>query len=437
MTDTKPEYNAGNWRKFTDFASYAINLMPFIIYLSLIIQQQDLASGILPFALYYAFRRSGLLLLRDFQKNYSLLGWIGLVSALIGYGLGLLGYFGSWYYDLAAVGIGLGSALFPVAVNQNKRLAENKSSIVGQVISLLILLALAAGIYWLKRAWLGYAVMFVIVIVAILGYSPVQTASSKINWHWYNYVLGILLFCSMGLVRWGRSNSLNQPIEWGMLFLGSFFVIMLILLFLDRQRPKTPGLRLAAMVAGAGGQYWTLYSTIYVGANYGLKKYYLVLVAYLLAMLFGGAVLSWLEKVSGFTTVTICMLSMILGLAATFWFPIYVLGIFLLRAGAAKLRQQAVMVYEAGGGDKAISYLVNYNYAAASSLFTQFVFWLSLLVLAKPAGLNLILKSFATNTFYPDMAEFINASHLVLGGYLFVVFLVCWIKLAKENEKNI
>ena len=93
--------------KFNGLFSILINIVPFLLFPALITQQGDLFTNILPFAIYYAFRRSALILFRDWEHQPRQLGWIGLISGAIGYGCGIFGQLSPLFFDFAGVGAGI------------------------------------------------------------------------------------------------------------------------------------------------------------------------------------------------------------------------------------------------------------------------------------------------------------------------------------------
>ena len=69
--------------KLTGVCSLLLNLMPFLLYISLTKEQSDVFVGGLPFAIFYAFRHTILLFCRDFEYDYQRLAWIGLIAELL------------------------------------------------------------------------------------------------------------------------------------------------------------------------------------------------------------------------------------------------------------------------------------------------------------------------------------------------------------------
>lgn len=72
-------------------SSLPLNLFPYLVF-SLIIKQNT-AISVLPFALFYAFRRTTLFLFKGGENEDNVIGWFGLLAALLGYFLGIFGIF--------------------------------------------------------------------------------------------------------------------------------------------------------------------------------------------------------------------------------------------------------------------------------------------------------------------------------------------------------
>ncbi|WP_267202321.1 hypothetical protein [Limosilactobacillus kribbianus] len=100
-----------------NIGGFAINLMPFLLYLMLASRHGDVVIDALPFALFYAFRRTALFAVRGAHDSDNLLGWIGLAAALSGFAIGIFGECNSIWWNLSAMGAGIGAAFFPSVQN--------------------------------------------------------------------------------------------------------------------------------------------------------------------------------------------------------------------------------------------------------------------------------------------------------------------------------
>lgn len=431
--------------KFNGLFSILINIVPFLLFPALITQQGDLFTNILPFAIYYAFRRSALILFRDWEHQPRQLGWIGLISGAIGYGCGIFGQLSPLFFDFAGVGAGIASTLYPTAINQGKRLAKQRlkkaatstsQGSTGKLIYLLSVIILLGVIGYFKIAILNFTLMLITTILALIGYSATPfkiTRPAKL--HWFNYGLGLLLLFAMLLIRVGRSRGIGQPVTWGIILLAVFLIIMVALLAINWRfkKPLPSGLRLRSMLYGVCAQYWTLYSTVFIGAVYGIKLYYLVIVAYLCAILFGGLTAKLAYHYLPFSQWYINISMIAIGILMTFWLPTYFVGIFLIRSFASREQTNTIDLYEQTTKNYNSSYLTNYYYSTAAGLVSQLVMWGSLLFLAKNSGLNRVLSAFALKTVTSQESNAINLTHLILACYM-LLFIICSLVFSKQKR---
>lgn len=427
-------------KQLTGLCSLLINVLPFIIYPLLISQQQGQFINFIPFAIYYAFRRSGLILFRDWEHSYPTLGKIGLVCGLIGSVFGLFGFITPIFWDISGVGTGLASVLFPTAINQNKRLmkltstAKDKATGKEMMSQLLIVLITLAIVAVGHQAILSFLILLVINSCAFYTY-PYRTHQLNLppHLHWANYFLGVILFLAMLSIRIGRSIGIGQPITWGLILLVIFLLLMTILLIVNwHGRFISPNFHRKAVFYGVCGQYWSMYSTIFIGVTYGISLYYWVIVAYLLAILFGALFAKLIYHYLAIDRLSLNLIMTMLGIAMTFWLPSYFIGIFLIRTFASQIRQMATTEYEQQTNNYHLSYIVNYNYATAGGMVSQFVMWASLLFLLHNKGLSSALTDFAQHHTSLNNVAAITGAHLILAGYmiLFILwFLVDQIRL--------
>lgn len=280
-------------KQVTGFCSLLINVLPFLVYPLLITQQNDQFINFLPFAIYYAFRRSALILFRDWEHDYPALGKIGLLCGLAGSTLGLFGAFSPIFWDLSGIGVGLASVLFPTAVNQNKRVIKlqhsstSKSSPRGMLIQLIVILLILAITAVLHLAILNFSLLLLANASALYCYQYRQhPITLPAHLHWANYLLGTILFLAMFSMRIGRSIGVGQSVTLGIVMLAIFLILMAILLVTNWQRhASSPTYHRKALFFGVCGQYWSMYSTIFIGVTYGITLYYWVIAAYLIAII--------------------------------------------------------------------------------------------------------------------------------------------------------
>lgn len=429
--------------KYTGVFSLLLNLMPFIIYLSIIKPGKEMLTEALPFAIYYGVRHSSLLLFRDFEYNIRRLGWIGIFSGLCGYVLGMFGNCSPIFWDLSGIGTGIASSLFPAAIYQQNRMAKNgllaKIDHVHPLVQLVILLAFLGIIAWVKAPAISFAIMAVVSLCTAVGYLFVPHPLGHplpVRLHWFNYLLAGMLICAMLMLRFGRSAGLGQPVGWGLLFLLAFFVVMVAGIIVNRQKMLRyrHHLRARLMLYGVCSQYWTLYSTIFIGVIYGLKMYYWTIVAYLLAFIFGGLVVKKTGQVVSADPHLINLIMITLGILLTFWLPTYFVGVFIIRSFASAERKSATDEYEQVTHNYSISYIINNYYYSITGLLSQFVMWGSLFLTAGTTGMNNILGAYTLRQASSENINAINITHGILAIYMVTYIIWLAIKLVQDKK---
>ncbi|WP_076460195.1 hypothetical protein [Limosilactobacillus caccae] len=429
--------------KYTGICSLLLNLMPFIIYLSIIKPGKEMLTEALPFAIYYGVRHSSLLLFRDFEYNTWRLGWIGIFSGGCGYALGMLGGYNSLFFDLSGIGAGIASTLFPAAINQQNRLIKNellpKRDHVKAWGQLLILLFFFGIMVWIKQPAVKFGVMMLVTIFtgAAYRYAPHSVGHPlPRRLHWFNYVLALILISAMLMLRLGRNAGIGQPVGWGLLLLFIFFLTMVGGIILNRQKMLhyRHHLRLRLMLYGVCGQYWTLYSTIFISVLYGLKMYYWTIVAYLFAFIVGGLVVKKTCQLMPGDDQLVSLIMITLGIGLTFWLPSYFVGVFIIRSFASAERKNATAEYEQVTHNYSISYIISNYYYSITGLISQFVMWGSLFLAAGLTGMNNILGAYTLGRVSLQNSVAINVAHAVLAIYMITYIVLLAIKLVHDKK---
>ncbi len=416
--------------QLTGLCSLLINVLPFVVYPLLITQRDGQFINFLPFAIYYAFRRSAPILFRDWEHNYPSLGKIGLYSGLVGSFLGLFGTLNPASWDLSGVGVGLASALFPTAINQNKRLMKihqnekAKSSPWKLIDSLLIFLGMLAIIAICRSSLVSFASLFLINVIAFYGYQYRHHRLTKpVHFHWSNYLLGTILFLAMFSIR--------------IALLTVFLLVMTILLITNWQgRFISPDFHRKSVFYGICGQYWMVYSTIFIGITYSIHLYYWTVVAYLLAMLFGPLFAKTIYHYFAIDQLSVYLIITILGIIMTFWLPTYCIGIFLICTFTIQVRQMAISEYEQQTNNYHLSYIVNNNYGTIGGMISQFVMWGSLFLLLHKKELSISFINFAQHRTSLNNIAAINGAHLILA--TFMILFSIWLlvdNIRLEHDK--
>ena len=195
-------------------------------------------------------------------------------------------------------------------------------------------------------------------------------------------------------------------------------------------------LRQRIMLYGACGQYWTLYSTVFIGILYGTKMYSWTIVAYLFAFVFGGLLVKQTHHLFHFKAYQINLVMLTIGILLTFWLPTYFIGVFIIRSFAGAERKTAIDDYEKATHNYSISSIVNYYYASIAGIISQLVMWGSLFIFAGTTGMNRIFGAFSVGKTSIQSFPIIMNTHLILAGYMiiFIMALAFRLKNTKKQE---
>lgn len=428
----KGKFPMTSFRKLLGTASLLINLVPFLLYM-LLVNRANAINTALPFAIYYAFRHTSLLFLRDWENDYQIMARIGIICGLIGYAIGVLGSINPFFYDLSAIGTGIASRTFPAALTQQNRLAKRNlapaNPSINPLLTLLIFFVVISAIVLLKNLLIiSFTFMFLVMVAVMIGYSSMP--KSKVNvphsLHWTNYVLALILFCGMMMVRWGRSIDQGQPILLGVSMIILFLLVMIALLFYYHHQFIHYPLHIRArlMLYGVSAQYWTLYSTIFIAARYGKKIYYWIIIAYLLAAIFGGVLVKQIDHLFPTHRHDLNLIAISCGLLLTLYLPTYFVAVFIIRSFANTERSLAMNEFENTTHHYQTSYFNSNYHAEFGAIFSQLVLWISLYSTAGIKGINRVLIAFTTNQVTSSVAGAIETAHLAL--LIFMVGFVWW-----------
>ncbi|RXT59380.1 hypothetical protein [Lacticaseibacillus chiayiensis] len=322
---------------------FAINLVPFLLFMLLINRHGELITNVLPFALFYSFRRTSLFMFRgNPNQNYSL-GRLGLSSALIGYTIGIFGQLSPICWDISAIGAGIGAALFPSVQKESVSGTANTNnqdkvphSTLMMLIAILILIGIIA--FTEKRfPFIGFILMIVYSIFGLLGFhfdpSPKST-NNHISIRYSNVLLSFALFVSVILVRVARSEGIGTPALLGVAILGTILIITTLLLVNTNHTNHTitNDIRVRLMVFGTCADFCAIFSAIYIGVKFGVTTFMWIIVAYLAAFIFASPMVTVLQRRFQHTSsLTIDLIGIFVGLLLTFILPLYFVGIFLIR----------------------------------------------------------------------------------------------------------
>lgn len=430
---------------YLSIGGFTINLIPFLLYMLLTKQQHDLLSAILPFAIFYSFRRTTLFVFRGNPNQENFFGKFGAMSAIIGYILGLCGQFSPIFWDLSAVGAGIGAACFPSVQKlftfNHRQTGDNKANgLVWLFAIILLIVALFLIVNSFPAA--AFALMIFYSLIGLCGFiwEPLRIANNQpITIHWPNLVLSIILFAAIFLVRLGRSLGVGQPAEWGIGLLAAALLVILLSVISSSNHPRMPqSIRLRLMSFGICADFCSIFSAIYVGVCYGVNQYLWIIAAYIAGVLFGQPMVKFLHKYIHLSSTTLKLLGTMVGVLLTFIYPLYFFGIFLMRAFASSLNKDAIKEYQQTVTYQHDNiYMINYRLMGLAGLTIQFIMWVTLLIsfLCFKGSLSSL---FAAYTFrHPTTAYFIPilTTHIVLACFICgFSMLTMWVSNVKQEK---
>lgn len=383
---------------------FAINLIPFLLFVFLIKHNGDIITEVLPFGLFYAFRRTSLYLFRGSNVQLEFFGWFGIFSAICAYFLGMFGQFSPILVDVSAIGAGVGAALFP-SVQKTYSLHATDDDSTNKFVSLLIwILALVLLVFIIfttakSKTYLSFLAMLIYSLIGLLGFywNPQRKKLSKdYNWptlSFPNVLLSLALFLSVLLVRIGRSLGVGQPTYWGVFILGGVLLVILLDLIFNRTMHSQMDnrLRTRLMLFGICADFCAIFSAIYVGVTYGINSYMWIIAAFAAGIALGKPLVDLCTKIfKKVSPLSIELIGIIVGLLLTFNIYTYFIGIFFIRAFATQQNQAAIKEYDQTPLAKTNnSFMVSYRLMSIAGLTTQFVLWISLITLTKTSQTDL------------------------------------------------
>lgn len=435
---------ASNW---FSIGAFTINLVPFLLFLLLMDNQHDLLSGVMPFAIFYSFRRTTLFIFRGNPEQENFFGKFGAGSALLGYFLGMFGQLSPLFWDLSAVGAGIGAACFPsvqkrFALKHRQRGDSHNNGwlTLGCLICLLVIIGLTTKTY----PAIAFLIMIIYASLGLLGFlwePQRQVNPTPIKIRIPNLILSLLLFCSVMLVRIGRSLGIGEPANWGIFILGVILLIIILDIFIGPHHAHhmSASIRLRMMVFGICSDFCSVFSAIYIGVNYGVRQYLWIFAAYLLAAIFGQPLINWLQRHSSLESLDLCLLGISGGLLITFIYPIYTVGIFLIRVFASNIQKQSLSDYQQQVQYQHDNvYMINYRLVSLAGLLVQFIMWISLAVslnLMNKHSLSPLLAAYAFHQ--PTKAFFmpILITHIILVVFMTSFFIrTSWLNHQEQSN---
>lgn len=427
--------------------SFMVNYFPYVIYILLINRSGSLINDVLPMAIFYAFRRTALFIFRDLRKNSILLGWIALMFGLLGSITGIFGVISHFFFDLSAVFVGSAAAIFPASLNQNKRkiaLSKKKGSSKKALIGLFIILLLLAIFAVIAKFAPTIAFLWLLIAntIGMIGYYRAygfyhQKGELKISWP--NLVLVAFLFAAMLLMEAGRNKNVGTFVEWGILLLAIFLVVLMLILIFDHHAHFSAASKetyFQMSMYGVCAMFWITYSGVLVTIVHGAGAFAWIFFAYIAAVALGKPLASFVTKVSPIDVLTTDSLVIILGVLCTFWFPTFFVGAFLIRAFANYQKEIALNKYEKETNNQADSYYLQYYLTSLSAFWTQTIMWLTLIICCHPLGFDRVLHAITFHEIATNYLSAIQTTHVVLA-LVMITFVILTYFVSKKSIPSV
>lgn len=430
-----------------DQLSLMLNYFPYIIYILLMDQNgSHIIFNILPLAIFYAFRRTALFIFRDLRHNSQLLGWIGLIAAVIGNLIGIFGFINNLIFDISAVFVGSAAAIFPNALKQTKRLQPDTVQKNNPLITLVVLFG---GLFLLAvisrfMPTLSFFLMFVAAFYGLFAYAHVYgmpKVESKIHFNWPNLLLIIIMLIAMGLIEAGRKQASSFLVEGGIALLAVFLIVLLsVLIFDNRQHfaSADKAIYFQIMMYGVCAMFWITYSAVFVTIVHGASAFAWIFLAYIAGVFFDKPVVKLIKKILPWNSLTTNSFVIIIGILCTFWFPTYFIGVFLIRVFANAQKQIALSNYEKQSKEADQSVFLTYYLQSLSALWTQVIMWLTLILCAGNNGFNKLIEAMTFQHLAGRYLNSINLTHLILAMIMiaFVIFTYLFSMKGKDKDLN-
>lgn len=416
-------------------SSLPLNLFPYLVF-SLIIKQNT-AISVLPFALFYAFRRTTLFLFKGGENEDNVIGWFGSLAALFGYFLGIFGIFLPALYCISASLAGIGAACFPSVQKQiaiESDYHPSKNDLFAYFGAILILLAIIVFVEP-HLPTISFIAMLIYTLIAILGfkYSPFRAHSRKIVLQWQNVWLTLGLLLAILLIREGWNSGKDIFSIFGIIVSAVVVISYLIKLALSQKHGKlSRKMQYRLTIAGLCQDFTTIFSAVYISVLFGAKNYYWLFVIILIASFIKRPLLKTLREYLPFDDFTIQSWGIVLGLVITLFRPTYFAGIFLIRIFYS-LQNTDTLDLIRDHVDTNI-YMINYRFRTAGGFLTQLILWGGLLLFNGPHIFEQIFN-YHINKSVMNSSQPLFLTHLIL--VLFIVSLTIYtLKLNKRNKNE-
>lgn len=411
-------------KQLGSIANITINLFPYLTYIFLMKQEDNIVIAALPLVIFYAFRRTALFMFSSLRHDYNKIGWIGLDCACLGYLLGILGQVNFSFYDGSAILAGIGASTFPAAwqqlkiVSKYERVQKNKGNNLLLLMPLFLLAFIALTFKTVPQV--SFFLLFLASICGMIGfyYDPARKKSTKkLTFNWQTMIPILFLFLSTLFVYQGRKVGTSHLILASIIFFVVFLISLLVLLIIERKpilnkAPKNLYFRM--MIYGICAQFWITYSAVFIIPVYGSRTFMWIIGVYILGRILGKKFVGLLQNLFKTDSLTLSVLSICLGILLTFYFPAYFIGIFIIRSFASTEMKKAVGEYNTLTGNYQNSYFLSYYLISLSALITQMIMWVVLFIFSRSNGLTVILQDINVHHLATEYSFPIAMTHVVL-----------------------
>lgn len=402
-------------------SSLPLNLFPYLVF-SLIIKQNN-AISVLPFALFYAFRRTTLFLFKGGKTEDNIIGWFGLIAALIGYFIGIFGIISPILYCISASLAGIGAACYPSVQKQitiQSHYHPNKNELLTYFAATLFLLAVIILVEP-HLAIIPFIMMLLYTIIALIGfaYSPYRGHSRQIVFEWQNIWLMLGLLAAILFIRDGWNSGDGNISILGIIVLATVIIVYLVkLAFTERHSKLVREMQNRLTIAGLCQDFTTIFSVVYISVLFGAHNYYWLFIIILIASFIKRPLIKALHEYLPFDDFTIQSWGIVLGLVITLFRPTYFAGIFLIRIFYS-LQNTDTLNLIRDHVDTNI-YMINYRFRTAGGFLTQLILWGGLFLFNGQHIFDQIFNNYAHKT---SMA---STQPLFWTQFVLVLFIACF-----------
>lgn len=380
-------------------SSLPLNLFPYLVF-SLIIKQNT-ALNVLPFALFYAFRRTTLFLFKGGKIEDNIIGWFGLSAAFLGYLIGIFGTISPILYCISAALAGIGAACYPsvqkqITIQSGYKASKNDLLIYfGAILFLLAVIVLVEP----HVAIIPFIMMLLYTVIALIGfaYSPYRPHSNKFVLEWQNIWLMLGLLGAILCIRDGWNSGAGNISILGIIILATVIIIYLTkLAFTERHSKLVREMQNRLIIAGLCQDFTTIFSIVYISVLFGAHNYYWLFIIILIASFIKRPLIKALHEYLPFDDFTIQSWGIVLGLIITLFRPTYFAGIFLIRIFYS-LQNTDTLNLIRDHVDSNI-YMINYRFRTAGGFLTQLILWGGLFLFNGQHVFDQIFNNYARKT---------------------------------------